>query len=54
MEQEAQPLLDMLKLQKDEPARIPPPAPCVSFSGSYADLDLHVVCNGAPLPLLGS
>lgn len=48
MEQEAQPLLDALQLARDEPPRIPPPAPCVSFSGRYADLDVHVVCNGAP------
>ena len=49
MEQEAQPLLDALQLQRDEPPRIPPPAPCVSFSGHYAELDVHVVCNGTPL-----
>ncbi len=46
MEAEAAPLLDALQLSRDEPPRIPPPAPCISFSGRVQDLDVHIVCNG--------
>ena len=47
MEAEAAPLLEALQLSRDEPPRIPPPAPCISFSGRVQDLDVHIVCNGA-------
>lgn len=46
MEAEATPLVKELGLKADDPPRIPPPAQCVSFSGRYEDLDVHVVCNG--------
>ncbi len=46
MEAEAAPLLEALQLSRDEPPRIPPPAPCISFSGRVQDLDVHIVCNG--------
>ena len=47
MEAEAAPLLEALQLTRDEPPRIAQPAPCISFSGRYHDLDVHIVCNGA-------
>ena len=50
MEAEATPLINKLGLQQDDPPRIPPPAPCTSYSGRYEGLDVHVVCNGKPLP----
>ena len=46
MEAEAAPLLEALQLSRDDPPRIPPPAPCISFSGRVQDLDVHIVCNG--------
>ena len=46
MEAEAAPLLEALQLSRDDPPRIPPPAPCISFSGRIQDLDVHIVCNG--------
>ena len=49
MEAEAQPLVDRLGLNRDEPSRIAPPAPCVTFSGPCYGLDVHLVCNGAYL-----
>ena len=47
MEAEAMPLVKAMGLQLDEPAVIPPPAPCHSFSGRHAGADVHVVCFGA-------
>lgn len=46
MEAEAAPLVNELNLTKDDPPRIAAPAPCVSFSGQYAGMEVHVVCNG--------
>jgi len=47
MEAEAQPLVERLALNRDEPSRIPPPAPCVTFSGTCFGISVHLVCNGA-------
>ena len=52
MEAEAAPLILGLGLYKDEPQRIAPPAPCVSYSGQCHGATITVVCNGedtAPL-----
>jgi DNA-directed RNA polymerase subunit H (RpoH/RPB5) len=49
MEAEAQPLLDRLGLEKDDPPVIAQPAPAVSYSGKALGLDLHIVCNGEPV-----
>ena len=46
MEAEGLPLVESLELKRDEPSRIAPPAPCVTFSGSRFGLDIHLVCNG--------
>lgn len=46
MEAEAQPLLERLGLEKDNPPPIAAPAPAVSYSGKALGLDLHIVCNG--------
>ncbi|GIL43614.1 hypothetical protein Vafri_1271 [Volvox africanus] len=46
MQAEAQPLIEMLGLEKDEPPKIVGPAPCVTFSSHHEDLDIHVVWNG--------
>ena len=46
MEAEGLPLVESLGLQRDEPSKIAPPAPCVTFSGSRFGLDIHLVCNG--------
>lgn len=46
MEAEAQPLLERLGLEKDDPPPIASPAPAVSYSGTALGLDLHIVCNG--------
>ncbi|KAK9802959.1 hypothetical protein WJX72_010723 [[Myrmecia] bisecta] len=46
MEAEASPLVETLGTAQDEPPRIPKPAPCVSFSGTYKGLSVHVVHNG--------
>lgn len=46
MEAEALPLVTHLGLKKNDPPAIPPPAPCVSFSGSDWGMDIHVVCFG--------
>lgn len=46
MNAEAAPLVSALNLQKDNPPRIPPPAPCVTYSGKHHDLDVTVVWSG--------
>ena len=46
MEAEAMPMVEALGLKADNPAVIPPPAPCHSFSGRHAGADVHVVCFG--------
>ena len=46
MEQEAAPLIEGLHFTKDNPSKIAKPAPCSTYSGSYAGLDVTVVCNG--------
>ncbi|KAK9839240.1 hypothetical protein WJX81_003627 [Elliptochloris bilobata] len=46
MEAEGLPLVESLGLRRDEPSRIAPPAPCVTFSGSRHGIDIHLVCNG--------
>ena len=37
MEAEALPVIDGLGLTRDDPPAVPPPAPCVSFSGAVGD-----------------
>jgi len=46
MEAEALPMVKSLKLVKDDPPVIPPPAPCVSYSGTDWGLEIHLVCFG--------
>lgn len=46
MQAEAAPLIAALGLKQDSPPRIPPPGPCVTYSGSHAGLDVHVVWSG--------
>lgn len=46
MTAEAQPIIDALDLIEDSPSIIAPPAPCVSFSGSYKGLKVHLVHLG--------
>lgn len=46
MEAEALPMVEHLKLKKNDPPVIPSPAPCVSFSGSDWGMDIHLVCFG--------
>ena len=46
MEAEAAPIVESLGLQQDVPAAIPPPAPCVTYSGSLHGMRVHVVTNG--------
>lgn len=40
------PMVKALGLTADDPAVIPPPAPCHSFSGEHAGARLHLVCFG--------
>ena len=40
-------MVKSLKLVKDDPPVIPPPAPCVSYSGTDWGLEIHLVCFGA-------
>lgn len=46
MEAEALPMVESLKLVKDEPSAIPPPAPCVTYSGTDWGAAIHLVCFG--------
>ncbi|PSC71393.1 Ribosome production factor 1 isoform A [Micractinium conductrix] len=46
MEAEATPMVEALGLAADSPPRIPPPAPCHSFSGQHAGAEVHLVCFG--------
>jgi 5'-methylthioadenosine nucleosidase len=46
MEAEALPMVQSLKLTRDEPCAIPPPAPCVSYSGADWGAAVHLVCFG--------
>lgn len=46
MEAEAAPTIKRLGLQQDEPRILPAPAPCVSYSGTFAGIDVHVVWSG--------
>lgn len=46
MEAEAKPLADAMHLKEDAPSIIPRPAPCVTYSGDYAGIRVHVVRNG--------
>lgn len=46
MEAEASPFIAALGLKQDQPPRIPAPAPCVTYSGQHAGLDVHVVWSG--------
>lgn len=46
MEAEALPMVKSLNLKKDDPSRIPPPAPCVSYSGTDWGMNIHLVCFG--------
>lgn len=54
MEAEAQPLVEHLNLSKDEPSKIPPPAPAITFSGEVNGASVHVVSNGKFSPELGT
>ncbi len=46
MEAEAKPMVELMGLKEDDPPIIPRPAPCVSYSGDYAGIKVHVVRNG--------
>eukprot|EP00884_Botryococcus_braunii_P016712 jgi/Botrbrau1/3724/Bobra.0363s0009.1 len=46
MEAEAAPAVVELGLTRDDPPRIKPPAPCISYSGTKFGLNIHLVCNG--------
>lgn len=46
MEAEAAPIVENLELRKDDPPRIKPPAPCVSYSGKHFGVNIHLICNG--------
>ncbi|KIY93858.1 5'-methylthioadenosine nucleosidase [Monoraphidium neglectum] len=46
MEAEATPAVKRLGLQQDDPRIIPGPAPCVTFSGDYEGVAVHVVWTG--------
>lgn len=46
MEAEAAPMVDSLGLKRDEPAAIPPPAPCVTYSGQLHGSQVHLVTFG--------
>lgn len=46
MEAEAAPMVKALNLQKDNPPRIPPPAPCISYSGTDWGMNIHLVVFG--------
>lgn len=55
MEAEAAPAVVELGLKRDDPPRIKPPAPCISYSGTKFGIDIHLVCNGArALPFIMS
>ena len=49
LQAEAEPLVTALGLEKDETGNLPGPAPCFSYSGTYAGLKVYIVCNGALL-----
>jgi 5'-methylthioadenosine nucleosidase len=46
MEAEALPMVKALELQLDEPPQIPPPAPCLTYSGQHAGITVHLVVAG--------
>ncbi len=46
MEAEAAPLIKRLNLKLDDPPVIPPPAPCLSYSGEDFGATIHLVCFG--------
>lgn len=46
MEAEASPLVKSLNLKLDDPPVIPPPAPCLSYSGEDYGATIHLVCFG--------
>ena len=46
MEAEALPLVSILGLKEDDPPRIAPPAPAVSYSGTKFGITVHLVRNG--------
>lgn len=46
------PVIAGLGLTRDDPPAVPPPAPCVSFSGTVGGVAVHVVCNGARVEVL--
>lgn len=46
MEAEAMPMVKSLNLSKDDPPAIPPPAPCVTYSGEDWGVRIHLVCFG--------
>ena len=46
MEAEALPMVKSLNLTQDTPAAIPPPAPCVTYSGQDWGANIHLVCFG--------
>jgi hypothetical protein len=39
-------MVKSLNLRRDDPPRIPPPAPCVSYSGEDWGASIHLVCFG--------
>ena len=46
MEAEALPMVKSLDLKKDDPPAIPPPAPCVTYSGEHTGVQVHLVVSG--------
>lgn len=46
MEAEALPMVKSLNLTQDNPPAIPPPAPCVTYSGQDWGANIHLVCFG--------
>ncbi len=50
MEAEASPLVKSLNLKLDNPVVIPPPAPCLSYSGEDFGATIHLVCFGGSMP----
>ena len=46
MEAEALPMVRSLNLSMDDQPAIPPPAPCLTYSGEDWGAKIHLVCFG--------
>ena len=51
LQAEADPLVKALGLDRDETGNMPGPAPCFSYSGTYAGLKVWIACNGVQILL---